>query len=333
MDFEKFKAAYPVEHTIDSDPMILAQVFDRISLPTFVISSDNTILYWNRALESLSGLKRDEMVGTSEQWKPFYSSPRPCLADLIVEGGHDSDVERYYTGKYRTSELIPDAYEAEDFFPECGENGEWLHFTAASLQNHKGKVIGAIETLTNISARKKAELELIERERTYQQLSITDALTGLKNARHFHNQIEMALEKSDRYNQSFSLCFLDLDNFKYMNDTYGHITGDGILKTFAGLLKDGLRLNDSAYRYGGDEFSIILPSTDYSGAINLANRIREKVNNHNFSVSGDVSLNITSSIGVTEYKAGDNAKTILSRADAALYAAKRVGKNRISFRF
>ena len=333
MDFEKFNEAYPVEHVVDTDPMILTQVFDRIALPTFVISCDNTILYWNRALESLSGLKREDMVGTSEQWKPFYSSPRPCLADLIVDGGHDSDIERYYTGKYRTSELIPDAYEAEDFFPECGEQGEWLHFTAASLLNSKGKIIGAIETLMNISARKKAELELIERERTYQQLSITDALTGLKNSRHFHTQIDMALENSDRYNQSFSLCFLDLDNFKYLNDTYGHITGDSILEAFAGLIKDCLRLNDSAFRYGGDEFAIILPSTGYSGAVNLANRIRECVKNHNFPVRGDVLLNVTSSIGVTEYKAGDDAKAILSRADAALYAAKRVGKNRVSFRF
>ena len=332
MDFENFEHAFPVDQKINFGPIILTQALDRIALPTFVISKDNIILYWNSALESLSGLKREDMVGTSEQWKPFYSAPRPCLADLIIDGGQDSDVERYYTGKYQASELIPDAYEAEDFFPDCGENGEWLHFVAASLLNHNGDIIGAIETLTNISARKKAELELIERERTYQQLSITDALTGLYNYRHFKNQIEMTLENSARYNHSFSLLFIDLDNYKNLNDTYGHIIGDRILELFSQLIQECLRLNDSAYRYGGDEFSIILPSTGYTGAVNLANRIRETVNNHNFPVQGDAFVKVTSSIGVTEYKAGDDVKEIVSRADSALYTAKRVGKNRVSYR-
>ncbi|WP_293265115.1 sensor domain-containing diguanylate cyclase [Neptunomonas sp.] len=322
---KELNSKQPIEWAVDIDPTILAQVLDRIAFPTFVISNDHIILFWNKALESLSGLKREDMIGTTKQWKPFYSTSRPCLADLIVEGGHDEAIERHYRGKYKASGLIPESYEAEDFFPECGEQGEWLHFTAASLLNSKGNIIGAIETLTNISARKKAELELIERERIYQQLSITDALTGLKNSRHFADKIEEALENSKRYSHSFSLCFLDLDNFKILNDTHGHLIGNSILAIFGKLIIDCLRINDSAYRYGGDEFALILPSTDYTSAINLADRIREKVYKHIFSATDTL---VTVSIGVTEYKMGDDAQAIFSRADVALYEAKKLGKNR-----
>lgn len=313
---------------LGTDPSILVQAFDRIALPTFVIDSNHVILHWNRALEALSGLKAQDMVGTSKQWKPFYQSPRPCLADLILDGGHDTDVQHYYKGKYRPSELIPDAYEAEDFFPECGESGEWLHFTAASLLDKNGKIVGAIETLSNISARKKAEFELIERERTYRELSITDALTGLNNSRYFYEQLGSALDNSTRYQHTFSLCFLDLDDFKHLNDTYGHMAGDRVLETLGTLIKACLRSTDSAFRYGGEEFAIILPSTDAQGALMFADRIRINLCNHNVPVSPEATVSVTASVGITEFKHGDDARTILGRADDALYKAKRAGKNR-----
>jgi diguanylate cyclase (GGDEF)-like protein/PAS domain S-box-containing protein len=315
------------ELELNSDPALLAQVFDRIAIAAFVIDRDHRVIYWNGAIEALSGLRRSDIIGTSDHWKPFYQEPRPCLADLIIEGGKDEDVERYYKGKYRASDLIPEAYEAEDFFPECGDNGEWLHFTAATLRNSKGEVIGALETLMNISARKKAEFELIERERIYRDLSITDALTGLHNSRYFYDRLENSMENAKRYKHGFSLCFLDLDNFKQLNDTYGHMFGDQVLETFGTLIKASLRTTDTAFRYGGEEFAIILPSTDACGAELLANRIRKSLNDHSFPVNGGDVLHISTSVGVTEYREGDNAKRILNRADKALYDAKDAGRN------
>jgi len=311
----------------ETSPALLAQIFDRIAIPTFVIDSDHVILYWNSALEALSGLKREDMIGTRGQWKPFYNSPRPCLADLIVEGGLDSEVRRYYTDKYRPSSLIPHAYEAEDFFPECGENGEWLHFTAASLHNSAGECVGAIETLANISARKAYEAELIERERISRELSIIDALTGLNNSRHFHDKLAQTLEEARRYSHGFSLCIIDLDDFKRLNDNHGHMAGDSILEGLGRLVKDNLRLTDSAFRYGGEEFAVILPSTNYMGALDLANRLCEQLRAHSFETAYGERLCVTASIGVTEFKAGDDAKTIFNRADAAMYLAKANGKN------
>lgn len=317
-----------IEFTLDTvDPEILVQVFDRIALATFVLDKHHVIVHWNSAMEALSGLDRSDMIGTKDQWRPFYSSCRPCLADLILEGGHDADVEHYYTNKYIKSELIPEAYEAEDFFPDCGESGEWLHFTAANIKNSEGEIIGAIETLMNISARKKAEFELMERERIYKELSITDSLTGLHNSRHFYSELEKALETSRRYNHKFTICFFDLDDFKKLNDSHGHLMGDKVLETFGALIRSSLRTLDTGYRYGGEEFAILLPSTDYEGAHVVADRVRESLSSYQFRLKGGEILNSTVSIGVTEYQTGDTVESIMNRADDALYQAKRQGKN------
>ncbi|MDI3324493.1 sensor domain-containing diguanylate cyclase [Pontibacterium granulatum] len=327
MVFTTINEALSRDQESQTDSSLMLQVFDRIALPTFVIDKNHIILHWNCALEALTGLSREEMVGTSNQWKPFYQSPRPCLADLIIDGGHDADVQHYYQDKYRTSELIPDAYEAEDFFPECGESGEWLHFTAASLKDDNGTVIGAIETLDNISPRKKAEFELIERERKYRELSITDALTGLNNSRRFYEQLELSIEASRRYGHTFSLCFLDLDDFKHVNDTYGHMAGDLVLETLGTLIKASLRSSDSAYRYGGEEFAILLPLTDHEGATKFSDRIRESLRNCDIPASADTLVNVTTCVGITQYKVGDDTRLLLGRADNALYEAKRLGKD------
>jgi len=125
-------------------------------IPAFVIGRDHRILYWNRALEELSGIRAQEVIGTDQQWRAFYSEKRPCLADLLVSGALD-EIPRWYLNKYAKSTLIEEAYEATDFFPELGVSGRWLRFTAALIRDSKGDVIGAIETLEDITERVKAE--------------------------------------------------------------------------------------------------------------------------------------------------------------------------------
>ncbi|MDI9570990.1 MAG: PAS domain-containing protein [Pseudomonadota bacterium] len=130
-------------------------------IPTFVIDRNHRLIYWNRALEELSDISAAEVIGTDQHWRAFYSSRRPCLADLLVAGSV-ADIPRWYGKKYIKSALIEDAYEATDFFPELGDNGRWLRFTAALLRAPQGPVLGAVETLEDITERKAAEEALLK---------------------------------------------------------------------------------------------------------------------------------------------------------------------------
>lgn len=135
----------------------LATFFDGNPVATFVINADHVITHWNRACEHASGILASEMIGTRNQWVAFYPEARPVMADLIVSASLEEMVDTYYQDKFKRSGLIPDAFEAEDFFPKMGKNGLWLHFTAAPLRNAHGQVVGAIETLQDISERCIAE--------------------------------------------------------------------------------------------------------------------------------------------------------------------------------
>ncbi len=134
----------------------LSSIIQGFSIPAFVIGKDHTIIYWNRALEKLSRLKAKDLVGTNQQWKAFYATQRPCMADLLVDSATEK-VSKWYSGKYRKSELIEEAYEATDFFPDLGVSGRWLRFTAAVIRDSQGELVGAVETLEDITEQKLAE--------------------------------------------------------------------------------------------------------------------------------------------------------------------------------
>ncbi|WP_321506955.1 PAS domain S-box protein [uncultured Methanoregula sp.] len=138
-------------------------------IPQFVIDKNHTVIQWNKALESYSGIPAKDVIGTNQQWRAFYPEERPCMADLLVEGRIEK-IPRWYTGKYRKSLLIEDAYEATDFFPHMGKTGTWLHFTAAPIRDAQGVVIGAVETLDDITDRKNAENNLRESEEKYRTI-------------------------------------------------------------------------------------------------------------------------------------------------------------------
>ena len=139
---------------------MLTKIIDGSSIPAFVINKQHTVTHWNTALESLSAIKREEIIGTDEQWRAFYSEKRPVMADLIMNRASSSEIEVHYPGKYGENRLIDGAYEAEDWFPALGKNGRWLRFTASPIKDNNGEVIGAIETLEDVTGRKNAEENL-----------------------------------------------------------------------------------------------------------------------------------------------------------------------------
>jgi PAS domain S-box-containing protein len=139
----------------------LQSIIGSSPIPAFIIGKDHLIIYWNKALEELSGIKAKEVVGTGQQWRAFYKTARPCMADLLVDK-YQKEIPQWYAGKFIKSKLITGAYEATDFFPELGKRGRWLRFTAAVIRNSKGSVIGAVETLEDITPAKRAEEALLK---------------------------------------------------------------------------------------------------------------------------------------------------------------------------
>jgi PAS domain-containing protein len=149
---------------------MLAKIINGSPIPSFVINKQHKVMYWNTAIAALSGIKSREIIGTDEQWRAFYGEKRPTMADLMVDGARENEIETYYRGKCTKSPLIDGAYEAEDFFPDLGQNGKWLNFTASPIRDNGGEVIGAIETLEDATERKHAEEALHESEKRFRTL-------------------------------------------------------------------------------------------------------------------------------------------------------------------
>ncbi len=147
----------------------LAQIIDGSPVVTFVLDRDHRITHWNRACEVLTEVSAATALGTREAWRPFYDNERPTMADLIVSGETGGEVDKFYADKWRRSDIIEGAYEAEGFFPNFGETGRWLYFTAAPLRDGAGQVIGAIETLRDITEQRQAEAALNERAEALQK--------------------------------------------------------------------------------------------------------------------------------------------------------------------
>jgi diguanylate cyclase (GGDEF)-like protein len=184
-------------------------------------------------------------------------------------------------------------------------------------------------------AKERSDSFALELKKVNEQLkerAYRDELTGLYNHRYFHELMETELKRARQHQHAISLIMLDIDNFKYINDTYGHPQGDEVLRFVSAVLKQSIRTCDIVSRYGGEEFMIVMPETDMKSAVNIAERVRRGVESQKVNIRGN-SIKVTVSLGATTFdslKAAEDKSTIITAADNALYDAKRNGKNRIS---
>ncbi len=194
---------------------------------------------------------------------------------------------------------------------------------ANPIHNEKGEVIGGVNIILDITEKSQAEEEL-------KHLASHDHLTGLYNHYEMKLRLSDEIERASRYNHKLSVFMLDIDRFKDVNDTYGHQTGDSVLKAFAEILESSIRNTDFAARYGGEEFVIILPETKLPKAEELAERLRKQIADYPFQVKIDKKLNLTTSIGVATFPNHvQTAQELLEAADSAMYAAKEAGRNNV----
>ncbi len=162
------------------------------------------------------------------------------------------------------------------------------------------------------------------------KLAITDGLTKLYNSRFFYKQLDLEIDRLHRYNHALSLLLIDIDHFKEYNDSFGHLEGDKVLIRFGEVIRSCLRRMDTAHRYGGEEFTIILPETGCEEATVVANRIKNAIEAETFTPILGENVTITVSVGVTEYQPDERISSFVQRADKALYISKDQGRNRTS---
>lgn len=187
-----------------------------------------------------------------------------------------------------------------------------------------------------ITIRKQTEATLRESEEAFKLLSITDSLTGLFNRMHFNKIAEAEISRVLRYTRPLSVMMFDIDFFKRVNDTFGHTSGDMVLKMVAKTTKEMIRATDIPARYGGEEFIVLLPETPVAGAASVAEKLRWRI--EDTTAQGEkCPISITASFGVSDYLGETNSKPnerilaeFISNADQALYASKNAGRNRVS---
>ena len=160
------------------------------------------------------------------------------------------------------------------------------------------------------------------------RLMTYDGLTGVHNKRYFHEILEREASRCKRYGRTLALAVFDVDRFKSINDNYGHIAGDAVLRQLASLVRVNIRREDIFARVGGEEFAIILPETEGSEAAAVSDKIRKLVETSEFTFD-TVSIPVTISLGVTNLDPSDTAHSLYAKADANLYRAKQTGRNRV----
>jgi diguanylate cyclase (GGDEF)-like protein/PAS domain S-box-containing protein len=306
------------------------QMMETLAVPIFVLDRSARVILWNHACERLTGVPADEIIGTADHWRCFYDTPRPTLADLMLQNSDQALAHPYARhggaadGAHLTAESWCD-------MPRMGRK-RYLAADASPVFDHEGTLTAVVETLRDLTDEKQAQVAL-------EQLATRDGLTGLANRRCFDDTLQAEWTRAMRARQPLSLLMVDVDHFKAYNDTHGHLGGDECLKRVAEAVASEMRANDLVARYGGEEFAVILPNQSLKGAAIVAERIRRRVERLQLpggaatSKDGAIPMRpVTVSIGAAtalvsnEHTAGE----LVAIADAALYRAKHLGRNRIS---
>ena len=238
------------------------------------------------------------------------------LTDIKLPGTNGIKFTSNIKKKYNIDVIVMTGYSSEYSYEDAIKNGASdLLFKPIKLNELILRINRVIKERSLLNDRDKMIKEL-------KRLTIEDSLTGLYNSRHFFEQLDKEIQRSDRYLHPVSLMFIDIDNFKGINDTYGHMTGDKILSLIVRKIKDCLRSHDTAYRFAGDEFTIILPETTDGEAKFVADRILSKFAHESLVINEEEVSGITLSIGIAEHQKNERTQQFVHRADVTMYEAK-----------
>lgn len=271
------------------------------------VERNGTISIFNPTAEALTGRQQDQVLGKLSITE-IYSSPQEArqIKKMVYDRrfGGSGRLEGFETQiKDINNRLIP------------------IRLSAALLF-HDQKEVGSVGFFHDMSERRDFEKRLHE-------LSITDGLTDLYNQRYFHSTASKEVARAHRHGRPLSLICIDLDHFKQCNDLMGHQEGDNVLRQVSSILKSNLRKSDLAFRYGGDEFMVLLPETGLKAAISVVEKIQQAFALKYPSRQSLSFPRVTMSAGIAQLKEGETGKILLKRADMSMYEAKRSGGDTI----
>ncbi len=246
------------------------------------------------------------------------------LTDVKLPGTDGITFTKNVKKQYNLDVIITTGYSSEYFYEDAINNGASdLIFKPIRLNELMLRINRVIRERSLINERDK----MIER---LKKLSIRDPLTELYNSRHFYAQLEDEIQRSERYLHPLSLIFIDIDKFKAINDTFGHMVGDQALLLIAKKMQTSLRSQDTAYRFAGDEFTVILPETTANNAKFVAERIKSEMDRQSLVILDQEITKISLSIGIAEYQRNEKKEQFVHRADVTMYEAKNRGGNNIA---
>ncbi|MDR5900109.1 diguanylate cyclase [Halomonas vilamensis] len=280
--------------------LLLSSAIEMSSDSVVITDATGNIEYVNQAFERYTGYTRDAVIG---------QNPR------LLQSGHHS--AQFYRNMWDT---LTSGDTFRDTFLDQTRDGahRYVEQTISPIKDEQGRIVRYVSVGKDITQRLKHEQEL-------KRIASTDMLTGLVNRMSFDQRLEKEIERTRRYERPLSLIMIDIDHFKPINDEHGHDVGDQVLGDFARVLSANLRTTDICARWGGEEFMVLAPETEFSQAVQLAEKLRLAIVDVIFPVVGKV----TASFGVVEVGPNELATRVVKRADQALYQAKAEGRNRV----
>lgn len=290
-----------------------------------IIDDDETIRNGSCEFLEYYGYEVRAAASAEEALQIFKSfQPEVVLTDIILDGMDGLELTKQIKASYESDVIVMTGYSADYSYEKAVTAGasdfifKPFRFEEMDLR------------IKRVLKERQLKIEHSRALKKLEELAITDALTKLYNSRHFFHQLKIEIDRHKRYGRSLSLLIIDVDNFKTYNDTYGHLEGDKVLMKMGEIIASCLRINDTAYRYGGDEFMVILPETGLKKACVVGERIRNEFISQKFYPEKHKPVTVTTSIGVTELTEEESLENFVKKADLALYKSKEAGRNQVS---
>ena len=300
----------------------LTDIVETISQGLMVLDAEYTVLYWNRWLEQHTRITRDAALGKNifELYPGLEAKGFKWKVDSVFHLGSYAFFSQRLHGF-----LLP---VPTTRYLEAGYDLMQQNAVIAPLPRRSPHVERVTVSITDITDSVISRDRLQRTSEKLAQASRTDHLTGLSNRLHLMERLSEEFSYHQRYNENLGVAIADVDHFKQVNDTYGHLCGDEVLVNLARIFRENLRPYDVIGRYGGEEFCLLLPRTPQEDAHTVLGRLRQKVQDYHFHW-GPSEIRCTISIGLSRNRPGDNRDQVLQRADEALYLAKNRGRNRV----